>query len=85
MSSFPELLDVGIMGHCAHGRSGLCVPICYNKDKSGNPLKIKEKRTSKSPSRIENVSGSASSRASHSRSNSSACVSSQHSKLTQPR
>ena len=45
MSSFPELLDVGIMGHCAHGRSGLCVPICYNKDKSGNPLKIKEKRT----------------------------------------
>ena len=45
MSSFPELLDVGIMGHCAHGRSGLCVPICYNKDKSGNPLKIKENRT----------------------------------------
>ena len=24
MSSFPELLDVGIMGHCAHGLSGLC-------------------------------------------------------------
>lgn len=24
MSSFPELLDVGIMGHCAHGLSGRC-------------------------------------------------------------
>ena len=24
MSSFPELLDVGIMGHCAHGLTGLC-------------------------------------------------------------
>lgn len=24
MSSFPELLDVGIMGHCEHGLSGLC-------------------------------------------------------------
>lgn len=25
MASFPELLDVGIMGHCAHGKSGLCL------------------------------------------------------------
>lgn len=24
MSSFPELLDIGIMGHCKHGRTGLC-------------------------------------------------------------
>lgn len=24
MASFPELLDVGIMGHCKHGKSGLC-------------------------------------------------------------
>lgn len=24
MSSFPELLDVGIMGHCEHGLTGLC-------------------------------------------------------------
>lgn len=24
MADFPELLDVGIMGHCKHGRSGLC-------------------------------------------------------------
>ena len=32
MSSFPELLDVGIMGHCMHGRSGLCLAAgveCY--------------------------------------------------------
>lgn len=25
MSSFPELLDVGIMGHCKHGKLGLCL------------------------------------------------------------
>jgi len=24
MASFPHLLDVGIMGHCRHGRTGLC-------------------------------------------------------------
>lgn len=24
MSSMPELIDVGILGHCEHGRSGLC-------------------------------------------------------------
>lgn len=24
MAEFPELLDVGIMGHCEHGKSGLC-------------------------------------------------------------
>ncbi|MGE5542405.1 MAG: hypothetical protein ACM3WT_05160, partial [Bacillota bacterium] len=24
MASFPHLLDVGIMGHCTHGLSGLC-------------------------------------------------------------
>ena len=32
MSSFPELLDVGIMGHCKHGNSGLCMKAgieCY--------------------------------------------------------
>lgn len=31
-SSFPELLDVGIMGHCVHGTTGLCVKAgieCY--------------------------------------------------------
>lgn len=25
MGSFPELLDIGIMGHCAHGQSGRCL------------------------------------------------------------
>ena len=25
MSSFPELLDIGIMGHCIHGKKGLCL------------------------------------------------------------
>lgn len=32
MTNFPELLDVGIMGHCIHGSSGLCVKAgveCY--------------------------------------------------------
>lgn len=25
MAEFPELIDVGIMGHCVHGKSGLCI------------------------------------------------------------
>lgn len=25
MGSFPHLLDIGIMGHCEHGKSGLCI------------------------------------------------------------
>jgi radical SAM protein with 4Fe4S-binding SPASM domain len=25
MSSYPELIDVGVMGHCKHGKSGLCI------------------------------------------------------------
>lgn len=25
MASFPELLDIGVMGHCKHGQSGLCL------------------------------------------------------------
>lgn len=32
MASFPELLDVGIMGHCIHGKKGLCIQAgveCY--------------------------------------------------------
>lgn len=31
-ASFPELIDVGIMGHCLHGRTGLCLQAgveCY--------------------------------------------------------
>ncbi|AJA47869.1 putative Fe-S oxidoreductase [Clostridium pasteurianum DSM 525 = ATCC 6013] len=33
-SSFPELIDIGIMGHCVHGESGLCLETgvqCYQK------------------------------------------------------
>lgn len=32
MATFPELLDVGIMGHCKHGKQGLCIAAgveCY--------------------------------------------------------
>ena len=32
MGSFPHLIDVGIMGHCTHGKTGLCVKAgigCY--------------------------------------------------------
>lgn len=32
MAEFPHLIDVGIMGHCEHGRSGLCMKAgirCY--------------------------------------------------------
>lgn len=32
MASFPHLIDVGVMGHCAHGQSGLCAKAgigCY--------------------------------------------------------
>lgn len=25
MTAFPELIDVGVMGHCVHGSSGLCI------------------------------------------------------------
>ena len=25
MASFPQLIDVGVMGHCKHGKSGLCL------------------------------------------------------------
>ena len=32
MASFPQLIDVGLMGHCLHGKSGLCLKAgveCY--------------------------------------------------------
>lgn len=32
MSSFPHLIDVGVMGHCDHGKTGLCIKAgieCY--------------------------------------------------------
>lgn len=40
MTDFPELIDVGVMGHCVHGANGLCVKSgvqCYQ-----NGLKTKE-------------------------------------------
>ena len=48
MTSFPELIDVGIMGHCIHGESGLCLKSgvqCYQ-----NGLKTYEPNMS-----LENV------------------------------
>ena len=32
MASFPHLIDVGVMGHCLHGKTGLCAKAgigCY--------------------------------------------------------
>lgn len=32
MGSFPNLIDVGVMGHCIHGKTGLCAKAgigCY--------------------------------------------------------
>ena len=40
MGSFPHLIDVGVMGHCIHGESGLCVKAgieCYQ-----NGLNVRE-------------------------------------------
>ena len=40
MASFPELVDVGIMGNCNHGRAGLCIKSgveCYQ-----NGLNVKK-------------------------------------------
>lgn len=39
MTSYPELIDIGVMGHCIHGSSGLCIKSgvqCYQ-----NGLKTK--------------------------------------------
>lgn len=39
MAEFPELLDVGIMGHCTHGKLGLCAKAgveCYQNGKTAN-------------------------------------------------
>ena len=38
MTSFPELLDVGIMGHCIHGKSGLCLKAGIECYQSGNTI-----------------------------------------------
>ena len=32
VASYPHLIDVGIMGHCVHGKTGLCAKVgigCY--------------------------------------------------------
>lgn len=49
MASFPELLDIGIMGHCIHGKSGLCMKAgveCYQDGLHSNNqnMKIKDFR-----------------------------------------
>ena len=34
MASFPHLIDVGVMGHCIHGKTGLCAKAgvgCYQR------------------------------------------------------
>ena len=39
MASFPELIDVGIMGSCIHGREGLCLKAgvqCYQNGREKN-------------------------------------------------
>lgn len=43
MASFPELLDVGIMGHCIHGKTGLCQKAgigCYQDGLHSNNLNM---------------------------------------------
>ena len=35
MASYPHLIDVGIMGHCIHGKTGLCAKAgigCYQSE-----------------------------------------------------
>lgn len=38
MGVFPELLDVGIMGHCKHGESGLCLKAGVQCYQSGSEI-----------------------------------------------
>ncbi len=38
MTNFPELLDIGIMGHCIHGKSGLCLKAGVECYQSGNTI-----------------------------------------------
>ena len=43
MAPFPELLDVGIMGHCIHGKRGLCMAAgveCYQNGMYSNLQKV---------------------------------------------
>ena len=44
MAQFPELLDVGIMGHCIHGMSGKCISSqvqCYQNGLYREPVQRK--------------------------------------------
>lgn len=44
MASFPHLVDIGIMGHCLHGQSGLCVEAgigCYQSGLTINEPNMK--------------------------------------------
>lgn len=44
MASFPELLDIGIMGHCKHGQSGKCLQSgiqCYQSGLFSNAENMK--------------------------------------------
>lgn len=39
MASFPQLIDIGIMGHCVHGASGLCIESGVQCYQSGSEIK----------------------------------------------
>ena len=42
-ASFPHLIDVGIMGHCIHGRTGLCAKAgvgCYESGLREKPISL---------------------------------------------
>ena len=41
MASFPHLIDVGVMGHCIHGKTGLCAKAgvgCYQSGAVPGPV-----------------------------------------------
>ncbi len=38
MASFPQLIDIGIMGHCVHGSSGLCLQSGVQCYQSGSEI-----------------------------------------------
>ena len=41
MGSYPHLIDVGIMGHCIHGKTGLCVKagiVCISRSRKGEAM-----------------------------------------------
>ena len=51
MASYPHLLDIGIMGHCVHGKTGLCLQAgvqCYQDglNKSQDNMKLEDFKSS---------------------------------------